>query len=76
MAKELAEITLDLVLETKIGEPDQGAILVSEDGGKTKIWLPKSQIEWERKNKDNILDGTITVTLPVWLAREKKFAGY
>lgn len=72
MAKELAEITLDLVLD----DEEYQAILVSEDGGKTKVWLPRSQIEWERKNKDNILDGTITVTLPVWLAREKKFAGY
>lgn len=48
------------------GETDK-AIRVSEDG-KTKEWLPKSQIEYERKS-----DGTVEVTLPIWLILEKGF---
>lgn len=50
------------------------AILVSENGKKDDaVWLPKSQIEYEMK------DGavpTVEVSLPTWLASEKKFAGF
>lgn len=42
------------------------AILVSDDGGKTQHWLPKSQIEFEMKGTR-----TVEVTMPVWLAKEK-----
>ena len=49
----------------RLAETDR-AILVTQDD-KEKIWLPKSQIEFEPNN-----DGTITVTLPEWLAREKE----
>jgi hypothetical protein len=46
------------------------AICVSEDGTK-EFWLPKSQIEFEHKT-----DGSVDVTLPIWLAKEKGLAGY
>lgn len=44
----------------------QFAIQVSDDDGRTKHWLPKSQIEYE-----NLGDGTVDVTMPEWLAKEK-----
>lgn len=53
---------------TFIRETDK-AILVSE--GSEEFWLPKSQIEY-----DLMPDGTVEVTMPIWLAREKKVAGY
>lgn len=52
-------------------EEREKAICVSEDGGKTKIWLPKSQIEYEDKGS-----GLVNITIPLWLASEKKLAGY
>jgi len=48
------------------------AIKVSESqDGEPSFWLPKSQIEYEAKP-----GGTVEVTMPIWLAREKKVAGY
>lgn len=61
--KQLFDASFTLVAETDL------AILVTEDGGKTKHWLPKSQIEYE------ITGESVEVTLPVWLAREKGLAG-
>lgn len=58
--KELYDASFEFVAET------ERAILVTEDGGKTKHWLPKSQIEYEQK-----ADGSVEVTMPVWLATEK-----
>lgn len=58
--KELYDASFQLLTET------ERAILVSDDGGETKHWLPKSQIEYE--TRDN---GIVEVTLPLWLAREK-----
>ena len=44
------------------------AILVSEGGDRnTAVWLPLSQIEVEEKK------GSITVTMPKWLATDKGF---
>jgi hypothetical protein len=43
------------------------AILVSDDGGKTKHWLPKSQIEFEIDPRT----GVCTVTAPIWLLQDK-----
>jgi hypothetical protein len=40
------------------------AILV--DDGKVSVWLPLSQVEVEENR-----DGTYTVTLPEWLAKDK-----
>lgn len=57
--KELYDASFEFVAET------DRAILVTEDGGKTKHWLPKSQIEYEVKGQ------LVDVTMPVWLATEK-----
>ena len=43
------------------------AICVSEDN-KTKKWLPKSQIEYNK-----LADGTVEVTLPQWLYEKSEF---
>jgi len=59
---ELADVTVQLHHETP------RAILVSDDGDSEKaVWLPLSQIEFEKTSKPSI----ITVTLPVWLAKER-----
>lgn len=59
--RELYDAAFELHAET------EKAILVSDDGGKTKHWLPKSQIEFEKRD-----DGSVEVTMPVWLAEEKE----
>lgn len=46
---------------------------VSEDGGRTKKWLPKSQTTVLYKNEEQ---GIIKLSVPVWLASEKGLAGY
>lgn len=61
--KQLFDGSFTLLRET------EKAILVTEDGGKTKVWLPKSQIEYE------IRGSSVEVTMPLWLAKEKEFAG-
>lgn len=58
--KELFDLNCKLLVET------DKAIRV--DDGKTQAWLPKSQIELEHER-----DGTVTITLPMWLAKEKDF---
>jgi hypothetical protein len=58
---QLYDASFEFVRET------ERAICVTEDGGKTEIWLPKSQIEY-----DILRDGSVEVTMPVWLATEKK----
>lgn len=65
---EEVELTLTLYHET------EKAILVSEDD-KTKVWLPLSQIELERKLGPKGHD-IVIVTMPLWLAEKSKFAGY
>lgn len=43
------------------------AVLVSDDGDSKKaVWLPKQNVEIE-----NGPHGTVTITLPEWLALEK-----
>jgi hypothetical protein len=43
------------------------AILFTDTGDEEDaVWLPKSQIEM-----DDNKDGTVTVTLPEWLAKDK-----
>ena len=56
------EISLMWLGETKV------AIKVTETDRGEGVWLPKSQIEYERKQ-----DGSVDVTLPVWLYEEKEF---
>lgn len=66
--KELHDVSLAFHRET------EKAIQVSESGKQADaFWLPKSQIEWEI-DKTNEL--SCNVTLPAWLASEKKLAGF
>lgn len=62
--KELHDLNLQFHRET------EKAILVSDDD-ENQVWLPKSQIEFEFRG-----DGSVDVTMPIWLASEKKFAGF
>lgn len=62
--KQLFDASFEFLRETDL------AICVTEDGSKTTIWLPKSQIEYELRD-----DGTVEVTMPLWLAREKEVSG-
>ena len=56
----------DLIdLEVEIKAETDAAVLVSD--GDKEAWLPKSQIEIERKGR------VATVTLPEWLAIAKEF---
>lgn len=59
---EIVDLSLEFLRET------DKAIQVTEDGGKTSQWLPKSQIEFELKT-----DGSVEVQLPRWLYEEKGF---
>lgn len=66
MSKELIDIAL-----IKVGETDR-AIKVTDGikdalGERKEVWLPKSQIEIEKQH-----DGTIIVTMPEWLAKDKE----
>lgn len=46
------------------------ALLVSDDGdAERSVWLPKSQIEFERCHLGG--GAVVDVTLPYWLAEEK-----
>jgi hypothetical protein len=50
------------------GETDR-AILVSESGFREDaVWLPKSQIEIERGDRQDF----VTITMPEWLALDKR----
>jgi len=40
---------------------------IQVDDGTNTVWLPKSQIEFERNP-----DGTYTVTAPEWLLKDKE----
>lgn len=63
----LFDITCELVAETDM------AILVTD--GDTQDWLPKSQIEFERRGptRPNTQRDTLIVTAPQWLLEEKGF---
>lgn len=61
--KQLFDAEFEFVRETP------AALCVTEDGGKTQIWLPKSQIEYVQNG------ALVEVTMPIWLAREKSIAG-
>lgn len=58
--KEVTDITVFLHHET------EKAYLVSDDEVK-KIWLPKSQCEMNPN-----VNGTFTLTGPIWLLKEKE----
>lgn len=59
----LTDISVQLHQET------QRAILVSDDGDLEKaVWLPKSQVEYVTKPGSDVIE----VTLPEWLATERR----
>lgn len=60
---QLFDATLQFLRET------EKAIHVTEGKFDDAVWLPKSQIEYEIKGQ------LVEVTMPLWLAQEKKFAG-
>jgi hypothetical protein len=62
--ERLYDMRLFLHAET---QKEDGAILVSHDGDKENaVWLPKSQIEWQKNTPSTVL-----VTAPEWLVVEK-----
>lgn len=64
MKSDLVDVTVQAHVES------EKAILVSDDGERDNaVWLPKSQIEIERKTS-NIM----VITMPEWLAVEKGLA--
>lgn len=66
MRSDLIDLAVVIHHETKPGRANEGAILVSDDGDRTKaVWLPKSAVEIERRNDATIL------TLPERLAIDK-----
>lgn len=58
------KILIDVVCQF-LFETDAAICITDEDPAK-KIWLPKSQIEFEIDNRN-----LVTITLPEWLATEK-----
>jgi hypothetical protein len=65
----LLDLTMLLHHETKL------AVLVSDDGDKTNaVWLPKSQIEIEKKLRKERGLFIVDVTLPERLAIDKGLA--
>lgn len=73
---DIIDLTVALYVETKPGKPDEGAIRVSDSGDDAKaVWLPKSQVEIERKGRMKGADGrhygVAVIALPQWLARDK-----
>lgn len=67
MKSDIIDIDVTIHAESKRGESNAGAILVSLDGEKTKaVWLPKSAIEFEQTSP-----GIFRVTLPERLALDK-----
>ena len=64
---DLVDLTLTIHHET------DAAILASDDGvEKTARWLPKSQVEIERFGPERPGEYEAIVTMPMWLATEKK----
>lgn len=58
--------TIDLTM--RLHHETDRAVLVSDDGEeKHAVWLPKSQIEYEKAKSP----GHVVVTLPEWLATDK-----
>ena len=63
-----AFVVVDLRLQ--IYAETENAVLVSDDNGKTRIWLPKSQVEIDRR-----LERWAVITMPYWLATDKRLEG-
>jgi len=65
---DLVELTLHQHHETRQGEVNFGAYLVSDDGEREgAVWLPKSQCERGR----NVGPGVFEFEMPEWLATDK-----
>jgi hypothetical protein len=63
---DLIDVTVHLHAET------EKAIRVSDDGINSHgVWLPKSQVEYEKVYSEQKLSNIFEVTLPEWLAKEK-----
>ena len=60
MKSDLVDVMVKIHHETDL------AVLVSDDGGRTRVWLPKSAIEIDRR-----LEGYAEITLPEKLAYQK-----
>lgn len=59
-------IDLDMVVHAETPK----AWLLSDDGDrKHAVWIPKSQAEFEHRERGNMPTGTLTC--PEWLAKEK-----
>lgn len=65
IARKLTLIDLDC---DYLGETPDAILIANPFEGKDSVWLPKSQIEIEYLGHV----GSITVTLPEWLAIEKE----
>lgn len=64
---ELVDLTLALLAETEL------AILASDDGvEKNAVRLPRSQVEVEMLKSAGSELGEAIVTMPLWLAADKK----
>ena len=61
---ELLEFCVEIHNETDL------ALLVSEEDGKTQIWLRKSRIE-DFERYDYVVGDVVTIKIPEWLAIEK-----
>lgn len=61
-------------LEVQIHYETDHAILVSDDGDREKAkWLPKSQIDIERRSQSKFTEGQFaTIVVPEWLAIKEK----
>ena len=73
-SRQLHHLTLLLFHQTWPGDPGAGAILVSQTENEDHaVWLPKSQIAFDRPDYDSKVDDPewVTVTVPRWLARSK-----
>jgi len=61
MRSDLVDVSVKILHETA------AAVKVTDTGDpKDAVWLPRSEIEIALER-----DGTVTVTLPEWLAQEK-----
>jgi hypothetical protein len=65
MKSELVDLTLRIVRD----KPIDRAILVQEDFGSEKVWLPRSEIEIEYVGGQR--SDTAKITMPEWLAIDK-----
>ena len=67
MKSNIVDIEVTLHHETKVGNVDEGALLISLDGNNdSAVWVPKSQIEFEQET-----GRSYSVSLPYWLAYDK-----